>query len=242
MQKEQVQVFTPAKTFRNIAIFMLIVIAGVQWGFYQTYTSQFPAFPNATTTIHVHGALLMTWLLLLVVQPLLIHFGRAKLHRKIGKLSWVLGPAIIVSLYLIGRHGYWRGVGLVPEHDNLTFIALDSRGLFSFAIFWALAMLNRKHPDAHMRYMISTGLLAIGPGVGRGLITLGLSLGTAITITDLVDLGIVGALLGYDMYRKKNYKPFLVVFLVFVCGAVLWQLRDTNMWQDFAKWYAALLY
>ncbi|WP_296705191.1 hypothetical protein, partial [Algoriphagus sp.] len=97
--------------------------------------------------------------------------GRPKLHRRIGKVSWVLGPAIIISLYLIGKHGYWRAIEFdVPMHDTLTFIALDSRGLICFAIFWTLAMVNRKQSLPHIRYMIATGLLAIGPGMGRGLL------------------------------------------------------------------------
>jgi hypothetical protein len=91
--------------------------------------------------------------------------------------------------------------------------------------------------------MVATGLLAIGPGVGRGLgHSFGLDLATAITITDVLDLAIVGVLLGVDLYRKKNYKPFLTVFLVLLIGSVLWQLRDTDAWQAFAKNYAELFY
>jgi len=229
--------------YRNTSIFIVLVLIGVQWGFYHPYTSQFPHFKDATPLIHIHGALLMTWMLLLIAQPLLIQSGRANLHRKIGKVSWVLGPLIIIFLFLIGRGGYRRGLGIVPEHDNLTFIVLDMRGFISFAIFWSLAMIYRKTPNTHMRYMIATGILAIGPGVGRGLIySVGLNLGDAITIADVLDLLIVGFLLGYDVYRKKNYKPFLTVFLVLLIGALLWQLRDTVLWQSFAKNYARLFY
>jgi hypothetical protein len=55
-------------------------------------------------------------------------------------------------------------------------------------------------------------------------------------------VAIVGFLLGYDIYRKKNYKPFLVVFIVFLIGALLWQVKDSAAWQSFAKSYAALFY
>ena len=231
------------QVYRNTAIFIFLILIAVQWGFYQSYTSQFPHFKNATTLIHVHGALLMTWMLLLIVQPLLIHYGRASLHRTIGKVSWVLGPLIIISLFLIGRGSYLRGFGNFPEHENLSFVVLDLRGFLSFAIFWSLAMITRKSPDSHMRYMIATGILAIGPGVGRGLAySFGLDFPIAITITDVLDLMIVGVLLGIDVYRKKNYKPFLTVFLVLLIGSVLWQLRDTGMWQTFAKYYVELFY
>jgi hypothetical protein len=231
------------QVYRNTAIFIFLIIVAVQWGFYQSYTSQFPHFKNATTLIHVHGALLMTWMVLLVLQPLLIHYGRASLHRTIGKVSWVLGPLIIISLFLIGRGGYARSVGSFPEKEMLAFLVLDLRGFLSFAIFWSLAMITRRLPGPHMRYMIATGILAIGPGAGRGLAnSFGLDFPVAIAITDVLDLVIVGVLLGIDVYRKKNYKPFLTVFLVLLAGSVLWQIRDTDIWQTFAKWYVNLFY
>lgn len=230
------------KVYRNTAIFIILIMIGVQWGFYRVYTSQFPNFKDATVTIHVHGALLMTWLILLIIQPLLISTGRAKLHRTIGKSSYLLGPLIIISMFLVGRSSYIRHSPFVPEQEMLGIVVLDMRGWISFAIFWALAMIYRKDSGAHMRYMIATGIIGIGPGIGRGLQTLGVDPGPALTITDVIDIVIVGFLLGYDIYRKKNYKPFLVIFIVFLIGGFLWQIRDTTAWQSFAKSYTALFY
>lgn len=225
------------------ALFIILILFGVQWGFYESYTSHFPTFENATPVIHIHGALLMIWLSLLVLQPMLIYFKKAKLHRTIGKVSFVLGPLIIISLFLVGRGGYWRALGIFPENENLAVMALDIRGLVSFAIFWTLAMAYRKIPAAHMRYMIATGILAIGPGVGRGLMaSFDFSLFASLSITDVFELLIVGALLGVDLVKKNDYKPFLVVFLVFLVGKILWQIRDSDLWQNFARSYADLLY
>jgi hypothetical protein len=230
------------KVYRNTAIFIILIMIGVQWGFYRTYTSEFPNFKNKTSTIHVHGIFLMMWMVLLIIQPLLINTGRAQLHRAIGKISWVLGPLIIGSMFMVGRGSYGRSIGIFPDHEILATMVLDIRGYISFAIFWALAMYFRKDSASHMRYMIATGILAIGPGVGRGLISLGVEFPTALTITDVLDLAIVGFLLGFDIYRKKNYKPFLVVFIVLLIGALLWQVRDSAAWQSFARSYAAMFY
>lgn len=231
------------KVYRNTAIFILLILIGVQWGFYSTYTSQFPNFVNKTTTIHVHGALLMMWMVLLIIQPLLIGTGRAKLHRNIGNISWVLGPLIIISMFLVGKGSYWRSVGFIPENENLAIMVLDVRGLFKFAILWALAMWYRKTPATHMRYMIATGIMAIGPGVSRGLqSSFGLTLWDSMTITDMLDLTIIGFLLGYDIYKQKNFKPWLTVFIFFFVGAIVWQARDSATWQSFAKTYVAWFY
>lgn len=234
----------PARnSYRLTALFIILIIIGAQWGFYQSYTSQFPTFANATTVIHIHGALLMIWLSLLVVQPILIYLKKAKLHRSIGKAAYVLGPLIIISMFLVGKGSYWRGLEVVSETDMLSVLVLDMRGLFSFAIFWALAMSYRKTPAAHMRYMIATGILAIGPGVGRGLMaSFDFSLYAALSTTDVIDLVIVGVLLSVDLAKKNDYKPYLVVFLLLLVGKVLWQISYSNLWQNFARTYADLLY
>ncbi len=234
----------PARnSYRLTALFIILILIGVQWGFYRSYTSQFPTFANATTVIHIHGALLMIWLTLLVVQPILIYLKKAKLHRSIGKLAFVLGPLIIISMFLVGKGAYWRGLEVVSETDMLSTLVLDIRGLFSFAIFWALAMAYRKTPAAHMRYMIATGILAIGPGVGRGLMaSFDFSLYAALSTTDVIDLVIVGVLLSVDLVRKNDFKPYLVVFSVLLVGKVLWQISYSDLWQDFGRGYVNLLY
>ena len=230
------------KVYRNTAIFIILIMIGIQWGFYRTYTSEFPNFKDKTPTIHIHGIFLMMWMVLLIVQPLLINYGKTQLHRKIGQVSWVLGPLIIATMFLVGRGSYARSIGHISEQENLATMVLDIRGYITFGIFWALAMFYRKDSASHMRYMISTAIIGIGPGVGRGLISSGIDFPTSLTITDVADLVIVGFLLGYDIYRKKNYKPFLVVFIVFLVGAILWQARDSAAWQSFAKSYAAMFY
>lgn len=229
--------------YRNISLSVILIILGVQWGFYKNYSSQFPDFINKTYIIHIHGMLWMSWLVLLVIQPFLIQTGRIQLHRKIGQLAYIIGPALIIFLYLAGRESYGRFMAAAPEPVALKFIVLDARGLISFTIFWSLAMFYRKDSAAHMRYMIASGLLAIGPGVGRGLVnSFHFDFDSVFKTLDLINLAITGALLANDLYRKKNAKPFLLIFIVFLAGAILWQIRNTEAWRLIAKSYANLFY
>jgi hypothetical protein len=232
------------KAYRNVSLFVILILIGVQWGFYKSYTSQFPEFKGFNSMHHIHGIFMMLWLGLLFVQPLLIMTGRNNLHRTIGKSSYVVGPLIIITLFLIGKTAYYSDIRQgAPMNINLAIRALDIRGFFSFAIFWSLAMINRKNSASHMRYMIGTAILAIGPGVGRGMIaSFGLSLWDALAITDVIDIVIIAALLGYDVYKKNNYKPYLVILTVLVIGALIWQIRLSAPWQAFAGKWAALFY
>lgn len=231
------------KVYRNTAFFIVLIIFGVQWGFYRVYTSQFPNFIDKSNMIHIHGVFMMAWLVMLVVQPLLISTGRNELHRAIGKLSYVLGPLVIITLFMIGKEGYWHGVRLnAPEKESLATMVLDVRGFICFALFWALAMINRKDSNAHMRYMIATGILAIGPGVGRGLMAAGVDFHTALTITDVIELAIPAICLASDVYRKKDVRPWLTIFVVMLISAILWQVKYSDGWQAFAAKYAALFY
>jgi hypothetical protein len=231
------------KVYRNTAVFIVLIIIAVQWGFYIPYTSKFPIFTDKTNMIHIHGALVMAWLCLLVLQPLLIATGRAQLHRTIGKVSYVLGPLVIITLFLIGRSSFNRSFGSFPEKEMLATMVLDVRGFLSFALFWALAMINRKNSSSHMRYMIATGILAIGPGLGRGLMfQLGVGFHEALTITDILEIAFPAIFLAYDIYKGRDYRPWLIVLIVMVVGALLWQFKYTPAWQAFARTYANLFY
>jgi hypothetical protein len=54
--------------------------------------------------------------------------------------------------------------------DAIAGIALNIPSIFVFIILYGLAVLNTKRTYYHMRYMIGTALLMIGPGLGRALI------------------------------------------------------------------------
>ena len=87
-----------------VGIILLIVLSHV--GFPQTYIRFFPKFDGFTGTQHFHGMMMMGWLLMLLVQPILILKGKTKLHRRIGRLSYVLAPLLLLSIYLFIQSRY----------------------------------------------------------------------------------------------------------------------------------------
>src|SRR5688572_18607700 len=111
-------------------------------------TGQRPPFP---AELHVHAALMGTWLLLLLAQSTLIASGRRVWHRTLGLFGAVLLPAIVISGVLLIRvtwQGLWSPAAEAMPPDVLagtrTFVTnillLQGRALFGFSLFliWAL--------------------------------------------------------------------------------------------------------
>jgi len=128
---------------------------------------------------------------------------------------------------------YYRGLSQdAPMSDAIAEIALNIGSLLVFIILYALAVLNTKRTFYHMRYMIGTALLMIGPGLGRALIIyfeMPPPLAISITLAVVALMGV--ALFVSDLVKKRDYRPFLIVACVLIFEAVIWEARYTTAWQ-----------
>ena len=219
--------------FLFIGIWLCAII-----GFHKTYTVNFPDFKGFQWVQHFHGAMLMSWFLMLMVQPLLIRFHKPRIHRNLGKLGYVLAPMVCYSIFLVTRMVYFREIAVRPEESVLGQLSLDIPTIFIFGLFFALAMINRKDSAVHMRYMVATSLLMIGPGLGRALIIFG---GTpfpvAVTIVYYISEIIAVLFLVNDIRKRNNYKPFLTITIILLLNHLCWGFQTAAWWQSIAKWF-----
>jgi hypothetical protein len=229
--------------YRRISLFFILLLGVVTWGFYKTYLVFFPSFEGFTMTHHFHGAMMMIWICFLIVQPLLISSGKTNIHRAIGKLSYLIAPLLMVSIFLVSRIGYLRPVPDMSHEDKIAEIALSTPYIPAFAIIYCLALYNRHHTYNHMRYMIGTSLFMIGPGLGRVLLVyFGKTLDQAVDFTNYLSIGIAATLMLNDMFRKKSYKAFAIVLLVVGCLHITWESRNTGLWQRVGEFIAGNLF
>jgi len=227
------------KAYQNISVLFVLILVGILWGFHKTYTMEFPYFKSFQMTHHIHGGLMMSWLLLLIAQPIFIVTGRVNIHRALGKLAYIIGPMITIYLFLIAQLGYNRTMTESPELANI-FLVLDLRGLLFFTVLYVLALSFRKNTAYHMRFMIGTGLLMIGPGFGRALInSFGISIFDAMVYTDYAAIFITLSLLIYDIQKKNPLAPYTIVLIILVLEKLLWYYRLSGPWQSFGGWFAA---
>lgn len=206
------------KTYKNTGYFMLLLVALAALGFYKTYFSQFPDFTENSTALshskvsifdHIHATLATLWIFFLIIQPLLIRYGKLKIHRTIGKISYVIFPLLIFSfIVLIARI-------LHANHPIVAYMPIADGTLL--ALFYSLAIYNRKNTPQHMRYMIGTATVFLGPTFGRiSHFFLGLEGNVSQNIQYVfINLIFLGLIL-LDSKHGRNFQPYIVILVVWI--------------------------
>ena len=116
--------------------------------------------------VHLHAWVMMGWLGLYVVQNALIFGGNVALHRRLGWLSLLFLPAMLVMGLLITRYSL-QALGGPPFFDQNQFLVSNPLQLVGVAILvgWALAL--RRNTSWHRRLMFCGFAALTGPGVAR---------------------------------------------------------------------------
>lgn len=117
----------------------------------------------APWVVHGHGALMFGWLLLLLVQSLLVRSGRLRAHRRLGWLGAFLAPAIVVSGVAVGAFATRRDLAAQGQSWPLGAFVNICIEMLVFGVLVGLAMLARRRPEAHKRYLVLATISALGP-------------------------------------------------------------------------------
>jgi hypothetical protein len=241
-------VTAPASAVRSRRVFyvgmavalLLVVLAG----FLPGYRALLAGRTTLPLFVHIHAALFLFWMLLLIAQTSLIAHGSVELHRRLGALATLLIPVILVLGYrtaIFGaQHGHpmWKTPGqLVPPGfpfaNSLEFLTVPLGDLVIFAGFAIAALYFRKRPELHKRLMI---LAAIGglmpPAVTR------LPYGSNILLTLAVLVLLIAACLAHDVYERGRLHHANVVggLLILASVPVRLPIAKTEVWHQIAGW------
>jgi len=227
------------KGYQYIVVLFIVITAVVLIGFYNTYFAFFPEFEKFKPLHHIHGFVMILWLVMLIAQPVLINKGKYKWHRLIGRFSYFLVPIIIVTMFLAYKNSYLTAeLNGQPHAQNLTFIFMPLTDIFPFAAFYLLAIINKKNVAKHLRYMISTALVVVIAGFVRIFsIWLNFDFLPAIFISSVIVAFIFVGLLVYDFNNGISLKsnPFLKALIIFsIPNILLGFVPNTSTWQTFA--------
>jgi len=146
--------------FRTSGYWFAALFVGALFAFWPRYLSRFGEGIDRYT--HFHAAVATMWCLLLIVQPFLIGAGRRDLHRRLGALSWVVGPLLFVASVLL-TSARFRAMDPATFATDGKFVYIPLHAAILFAWSWAIAMAYRRTTAIHARFMIATGLVLIDP-------------------------------------------------------------------------------
>jgi hypothetical protein len=209
-------------------------------GFYKTYLIHFPTFEGFATVHHFHGLLALTWILMLISQAYLIRNKKYTIHKAVGKLSFIVMPLFIISLFLVAKESYFRNSAKLTEAEALAALTNGLPDMFFFSILFILAMVNKRNSSSHMRYMTSTGIMMLGPGLGRFMIVFcGLPFPVVIITMILLTLGVAIVWFIFDYRNKKSLMPMSVLIMMSIVATLIQINANGAIWQSFAAWFAS---
>ncbi|MEN8194550.1 MAG: hypothetical protein ABFS12_17150, partial [Bacteroidota bacterium] len=194
------------KNYKNLGYFSILLIPITFLAFYKTYFIQFPNFVDEKINVytHLHTVISSIWIFILIAQPLLIVYKKNKLHRMIGKLTYILFPLLILSFIPLIINKYYS------EHPKTIFFPIA--GSILLIILYSLAIYNKKNVSKHMRFMIGTALVFLGPTIGRiGFLILGLSHFIAQYLYYGTIYLILISLILYDKKNNDKYQPYILM-------------------------------
>gem|GEM_PF-518550 len=226
--------------YKNVSLLFIVILGFVVMGFFKTYFGLFPSFHNVTLIQHIHGLLFTVWFVLLIVQPLLIRYGKYRAHRIIGRFTYVLVPCIIISIHFIAREAYLNAVAAhLPRHTILANTYFQVYQIFDFAVLYLLAILNTHRTPYHMRYVIATSLAIAGAGLRRFFAhDLGMDGSDALLYGFIVpDLFLLGLIL-YDKIKGQNSRAYVIALIILtVSHYSFYFLPESALWQSVAGYF-----
>jgi hypothetical protein len=160
--------------------------------------------PPLTTLVHVHGAVMTAWVVLLGAQIALIVARRPAWHRRLG--WWGIGvAALVVALGCAAT--LTAAAREVAGHTaqapaQLTILGLELTQMLLFATLAGLAIRLRRRLDVHKRLMILATVCLLPSPISR----LPISFGTNAAILMWFDLIVVVVIVA-DAIRERRLHP-----------------------------------
>jgi len=240
--------------FPNLSWLLLLLIPFTFLGFYPSYFSKL--LSPVDNIYHIHALLMVLWVALAIIQPFLIQQKKTKLHKVIGKASYLIMPLVFIAGYFVIRHTYFTNISstmeqvakglskLTPEAISAKAAAAIVVGLMYFIwllTFYLLAVINRKKILFHATYMFAAILTILGPTVERLTYTVITYFGWPYNFIfqNGVLFSILLLLVMLIIYQRKkgnSVKPATIALSIYAAGIlVLFFLPDTIAWQSFVE-------
>jgi hypothetical protein len=182
--------------------------------------------PN--TLVHVHGALFVLWIFLLVAQTSLIVVRRVRWHMILGLLAVVVAPLMVILGIWTTLDSVRRNSGAGPPAEILLLGNISAITIFAILIGWG--MLARYDTVAHKRLMILGTFSILGPAIDRW------HFGLPVTLAIILLLPLL--IVAYDLWSRRRLQRSTMVATCLIFGSILTLLPLSHLpiWQRCISW------
>ena len=206
--------------FLSMALLILVIVVT---GFAQSYfLAGMIRAKLPSPIVHVHGALFVSWIFLLVLQASLVTLRNIKLHMTLGILGFIL-PSLMVIAGILTLFGSIRR-GLLDIPPELLLVG-DLENLLIFIVLVSWGLLARRQSAFHKRLMILGTMALMGPAIDRW--------GFGINITIGVILALPLLVLVYDLYslRRVHRTTIVACAMIFTAMLTIFPVSRLGFWQ-----------
>src|SRR5882672_1234138 len=227
------------KVYMGLALMIAaIVFAGFSPSFYGTVVEGV----SHPWIIHVHAAVYVGWLALLIAQASLAARGRIAAHRKVGNfgiaygaLVLVLGLIVAIAMPVINVH---TGVWTMTRAE--TFLAVPLVDMVLFGSFFGAAIAYRSKPEIHKRLIVLAAVAIMFAAVGRAINAAGVFAEAATSSGRAVRLALwyppLLVAMVHDLVTKRRIHPVYWIGVVAMAVASLrLSYSQTEHWRGIAR-------
>jgi hypothetical protein len=237
---------------RNLWIILALLIPAVVAGFAPTYFKGVTfSRLSVTTLVHLHSALMMLWVLMLIGQAWFIRTKRYAIHRWVGRSSFVIVPLIVASTLMLTIESLSRKPEVTPLDARIEIFTWGQ--VLPFVLAWGLALWYRRRTPIHVRYMVST-MFAAGSAIVFRIILNWFAWIPGMDITENIEhinnaaiangavlVLMLLALIANDWRLGIKRSPFWFVTITTVIMHVgFFTFTRSDGWMSFVLWYTDL--
>jgi hypothetical protein len=177
--------------------------------------------------LHLHGAVFIGWMALLITQVALVAAGRTRVHRLLGSVgiaygAIVLAIGLVVAFYAPLTHiasGAW------DIDAAASFLLLPLGDMVLFAGLFGAAVAYRRRPEIHKRLMLLATTALMFAAVSRRVAP-----ESPWTFLPLW-LAPVGLAMAYDLRNRGRVHPtYLVGTVILIAAFCRVYVRESDIW------------
>ena len=145
-----VEIARPSQSpYGNLWIVLALLIPAVLLAFAPTYFKGLTISRlSVTALVHLHTALMVLWVLLLISQAWLIRAKQYRIHRWMGRSSFIIVPLIVLVTLMLSRETLNRKpITMIDARIDI----FTWGQVVPFALAWALALMYRRRTPIDVR-------------------------------------------------------------------------------------------